>query len=808
MIERPLIARSFMRNASRLVRQTLCALALTFALASCQSPNPVQTKPDSTASAAPTAAVDSLPVSLIPAPYSLQRDPGYFELHDGTVLRVQTSTPEMGVVAEWLRATVLRTRGLHLKIEQLDPNDIDRKLSAGPGIDLYHNKPDEDADYDEHYALSVSDKGIVIDAFTPHGFFNAATTLWQLLTPDGKTGGTVRIPCLRIEDHPRFAWRGLMLDSARHFQPPEYVKQFIDWMALHKYNVLHWHLTDDQGWRIEIKKYPKLTEVGAWRTPAGNPKDADGKPIRVGGYYTQEQIRDIVAYAQQRYVTIVPEIEMPGHAQAAIAAYPKLGVTGGNPGVSHDWGVHTYLYNVENSTFVFLQNVLTETMALFPSKYIHIGGDEAAKDQWQASKRVQQRMRALGVNNEAQMQSWLIKRTETFLAKHGRKLIGWDEILEGGLPPQATVMSWRGTKGAIDAAKQGHDVVLSPDPELYLNHLATDLAEEPAGRPGAVTLRSVYDFDPVPKELDAGEIKHVLGAQANLWSEYLATPTDVTRAAWPRAAALAEVLWSSASAHDWQGFLDRLAVQIERYRLLGLDYGQTPFAVDIRRNYDAKANKAAIDLSNQIAFGEIRYTLDGSVPTAQSTLYKSPFAAPARGEIRATAFARDIALADARASKLDPGALLRRTSSELSPCRPGKGLQLKLPGMATAQAPTKAYLVDIFEPCWLWKQADLDGIARIEVDAASLPYNFQLWHDSTQVIEHRPEKFPAGELQVRLDGCTGELLTVAPIVQPQAARIDLEFPPRSGKHDLCLRLATGTHDPLHVIDSVSLVSRR
>ncbi|HEX7914541.1 MAG TPA: family 20 glycosylhydrolase [Rudaea sp.] len=794
-----------MPNASRLARKVLCALALTLAMAGCRSPNPV------VAATAPTIATDSAPISLIPAPYSLQRDPGFFEVRDGTVLRVQTSTPEMGAVAEWLRDTVLRTRGLHLRIEQLDAKNVGLKLSDGPGIDLYHNKPDEDADYDEHYALSVSDKGIVVDAFTPHGFFNAATTLWQLLTLDGKTSGAVRVPCLRIEDQPRFAWRGLMLDSARHFQPPEYVKQFIDWMALHKYNVLHWHLTDDQGWRIEIKKYPKLTEVGAWRTPADNPRYPDGKPVRVGGYYTQEQIRDIVAYAQQRYVTIVPEIEMPGHAQAAIAAYPQLGVTGRNPGVSHDWGVHTYLYNVEDSTFIFLQNVLTETMALFPSKYIHVGGDEAAKDQWQASKRVQQRMRALGVNNEAQMQSWLIKRTETFLAKHGRKLIGWDEILEGGLPPQATVMSWRGTKGAIDAARQGHDVVLSPDPDLYINHLATDLAEEPAGRPGAVTLRAVYDFDPLPKELDAARIKHVLGAQANLWSEYLATPADVTHAAWPRAAALAEVLWSPASAHDWHGFLDRLAVQLERYRLLGLDYGQTPFAVDVRRNYDAKKKSVAIDLSNQVAFGEIRYTLDGSVPTAQSTLYHSSFDTQAHGEIRATAFVRGITLADARASKLDPGALLRRSSAELASCHPGKGLSLKLPGIATAHAPVKAYLVDIFDPCWSWQQADLDGIARIEVDAASLPYNFQLWHDSTQVVDHPPEKFPAGELQVHLDGCNGELLAAAPITpllaQPQGAKIELEFARRSGKHDLCLRFATGMHDPLHVIDTVSLIPR-
>jgi len=496
---------------------------------------------------------------------------------------------------------------------------------------------------------------------------------------------------------------------------------------------------------------------------------------------------------------------MPGHAQAAIAAYPQLGVTGRNPGVSHDWGVHTYLYNVEDSTFIFLQNVLTETMALFPSKYIHVGGDEAAKDQWQASTRVQQRMRMLGVKNEAQMQSWLIKRIETFLARHGRKLVGWDEILEGGLPPQATVMSWRGTKGAIDAARQGHDVVLSPDPDLYLNHLATDLAEEPAGRPGAVTLRGIYDFDPLPKELGAAEIKHVLGAQANLWSEYLATPADVTHAAWPRAAALAEVLWSPASAHDWHGFLDRLAVQLERYRLLGLDYGQTPFAVDIRREYDAKTRSVAIDLSNQVAFGEIRYTLDGGTPTAQSTLYRSPFKVPARGEIRAIAFTHGIALANARTRKLEPAELRRRSSAELASCHPGKGLPLKLPGAAA-----KAYLVDIFEPCWSWQQADLDGIARVEVEAANLAYNFQLWHDSTQVVDHPPEKYPAGELQIH-DGCNGELLAAAPITpllaQPRGARINLEIPPRSGRHDLCLRFATGAHDPLHVIDSVSLVPR-
>ena len=801
-----------MQDTPRFLHKILYAIALASALilANCRSPNPApRTNP---VAAAPAAANDSAPLSLIPAPYSLQREPGYFELRDGMALRVQASNAEMADIAAWLADALLRARGLHLKVELRDPAKPGFGFSDAPGIDLLELKPDdaERRDDEERYALTVSDKGVEIGAYAGHGFFNAATTLWQLSTLDGETAAPVRIPRLRIEDRPRFAWRGLMLDPARHFQPPEYVKEFIDWMALHKYNVLHWHLTDDQGWRIEIKKYPKLTEVGAWRTPAGNPKDANGKPLRVGGYYTQAQIRDIVAYAQQRYVTIVPEIEMPGHAQAAIAAYPQLGVAGDNPGVSHDWGVHTYLYNVEDSTFIFLQNVLTETMSLFPSQYIHIGGDEAAKDQWQASRRVQQRMRAVGVGSEAEMQSWFIKRIEAFLSAHGRKLIGWDEILEGGLPPRATVMSWRGIKGAVEAAKQGHDVVLSPDPDLYFDHLPTGLAEEPAGRPSPITLRQVYDFNPIPTELDAAEDRHVLGAQANLWSEYFATPAAVTRAAYPRAAALAEVLWSPASAHDWHGFLQRLAGQLVRYRRLGVGYAQTPFAVEIRSELDAKTQQVGLSLSNPTAFGEIRYTLDGSEPTPQSTLYTSPFSVPAKGEIRAAAFERGIALADARTRRLDPSALLRRSSSELGSCVAKPILILKLPG--SGDTADKAYAVDIFEPCWVWKQADLDRGARVEVDAASLPYNFQLWKDIKQVVERKPEKYPAGELQLRLDRCDGELLATASIepllAQPRGAKFDFALPPRPGTHDLCLQFATGRHDPLYVIDSVQLVPRQ
>src|SRR6185312_8925842 len=323
--------------------------------------------------------------------------------------------------------------------------------------------------------LSASPRGVRLVARTPHGLFNGSMTLWQLLATDPEK--PLRVPRVAIADHPRFAWRGLMLDSARHLQSLDEIKRLLDQMAEHKLDVLHWHLTDDQGWRIEIRKYPKLTEVGAWRTPA----TVHGTPPRYGGFYTQAQIRAIVAYAAERFITVVPEIEMPGHAQAAIAAYPEFGVTGAAPPVSPDWGVHTYLYNVDEKTFGFLEDVLGEVMDLFPSPYIHVGGDEAAKDQWQSSPTVQQRMRELGVKDEAALQGYFTARIEKFLAAHGRKLIGWDEILEGGVPPRATVMSWRGNAGGIAAAQGGHDVVMSPSPPMYFDHVQSTRDDEPPG---------------------------------------------------------------------------------------------------------------------------------------------------------------------------------------------------------------------------------------------------------------------------------------------------------------------------------------
>jgi len=500
--------------------------------------------------------------ALIPIPVNVEPSRGYFVLHEGAPLNVQATNAEAVGIARYFADLLARTHAIHLDVRpfagvdardaisfRLDPNFIVRGDSS-----------------DEGYELTVSGERIVVVARTPHGLFNGAITLWQLITP-----GDMRVRCVHIEDYPRFAWRGLMLDSARHFQTPEFVKKFIDDMAIHKLNVMHWHLTDDQGWRIEIKKYPKLTEIGAWRTPA----HVVGSPTRYGGFYTQDQIRDIVKYAAARYITIVPEIEMPGHAQAAIAAYPELGVTGKRPPVSPDWGVHTYLYNVDDATFGFLQDVLIETMDLFPGRYIHVGGDEAAKDQWHASASVQKRMKELHIADEAALQSWFIARIEKFIDAHGRKLIGWDEILEGGLAPRATVMSWQGVKGGIEAARQDHDVVMSPSPALYLDHVQSTLHDEPPGRPDVISIADIYNYEPVPAELDAKQARHILGAQANLWTEYMDSPQHIEHAAFPRAAALAEALWSPRTSKHYDDFAARLPAQFQRYRTLDIAFADS-----------------------------------------------------------------------------------------------------------------------------------------------------------------------------------------------------------------------------------------
>jgi len=391
----------------------------------------------------------------------------------------------------------------------------------------------------------------------------------------GTVEGVWTTRTVSITDSPRFSYRGLHLDVGRHFFPVDFIKRYIDLMAMYKLNTFHWHLTEDQGWRIEIEKYPRLTEVGAYRRETTleknhDPYVGDGTPY--GGFYTKDEVREIVTHAASRYVTVIPEIEMPGHSQAALAAYPELGCTEGPFEVSTRWGVHDDIYCPSEETFTFLEDVLLEVMELFPSEYIHVGADEAPKSRWEESALAQEVIRREGLADEHELQSYFIRRIEAFLQSHGRKLIGWDEILEGGLAPEATVMSWRGIKGGIEAARQGHDVIMTPNSHMYFDYYQADPENEPLAIGGLITLEDVYGYEPVPDSLSWIEGQHILGAQANVWTEYMKTTDYVEYMVLPRAFALAEVVWSPKDKRDWEFFESRLPSHFEMLDRLGVNY--------------------------------------------------------------------------------------------------------------------------------------------------------------------------------------------------------------------------------------------
>jgi hexosaminidase len=531
-----------------------------------------------------TARAASGEIAVIPLPASVSNRPGHFILQADTAV-VSAGGPQAARIAGYFAELLRASHGLSLALRSLPPAAVPAAPSAAratPAI-LFTLDPQTPATTAEDYRLEVSAEGVSVSAREAAGLFYGAVTLWQLCGAPA-VGGRIELPSMLINDTPRFRWRGLMLDSARHFQSAEFVLRYIDWMALHKLNVFGWHLTDDQGWRLAIRKYPRLTQVGAWRVEAGEAarRDIDpatGRPRLYGGFYTQDEVRRIVAHARERFVTIVPEIDMPGHATAAIVAYPRLGVTDHPPAaVPADWGVFTNLYNAEDSTFTFLEDVLAEVIELFPGEFIHLGGDEAVKDQWKASPRVQARMRELGVANEEALQGYFTRRMGKYLEAHGRRLIGWDEILEGGVPPGAAVMSWRGVEGAIAAAASGHDTVLSPAPTLYLDFRQGTGPGEPPGRAEeVVSLERVYRFDPLPGPL-AAAASHVLGVQANLWTEHVRTEQWAEYMTWPRAAALAEIGWSPAQRRDFTSFQSRLPLEFERYRALGIAFSADVFA--------------------------------------------------------------------------------------------------------------------------------------------------------------------------------------------------------------------------------------
>lgn len=514
--------------------------------------------------------------ALIPMPEKLDLLPGSFALRaDGPAPGTSTKIVADAAAAETghylagelqrrlaVRLNVLPRHGLAATSEielQLDPN-----FAQGA----------------EGYTLTVASNAVAIRAQTTAGLFYGVQSLLQLLPAEKKSGSGSKewlIPCARIEDAPRFPWRGLMLDVSRHFFTRQEVEQLLDEMAWHKMNVFHWHLVDDQGWRIEIKKYPRLTEVGGWRKAIGfgleaGASTAYGPDGRYGGFYTQDDIREVVTYAQARHITIVPEIEMPGHSSAALMAYPQFSCTGGPYTTDLPGGVFNGVYCAGNDeSFTFVEDVLTEVFALFPGKYVHIGGDEVAVDNWKKCPKCQARMRELGLTNESELEGYFIRRVEKIVNAHHRRLIGWSEIRQGGLAPSATVMDWAG--GATEAAMSGHDVVMSPLADCYFDHYQSlDHSTEPHAIGGYLPLHQVYSFEPVPAQLSAQFQKHILGAQANVWTEYMPSFKHVQFMVFPRLCALAEVVWSPKESRNWSDFTRRVRADCLRLDQLGVNH--------------------------------------------------------------------------------------------------------------------------------------------------------------------------------------------------------------------------------------------
>lgn len=479
----------------------------------------------------------------------------------------------------------------------------------------------------EGYELEVGRSEVVLRGKHPAGIFYGLETLSQLVTERSEGSGEGwAIPSVDMDDVPRFPYRGVHLDVGRHWFPVDFVKRYLDLLAAYKMNVFHWHLTEDQGWRIEIRNYPRLTEVGSCRAETILEKNFDpyvGDGIPYCAFYTQEEVREVVAYARDRFITVIPEIEMPGHSVAALAAYPELACTPGPFEVATRWGVTHDIYCPTEETFLFLENVLTEVMELFPGPYIHIGGDEAPKDRWEESEVAQEVIRREGLTNEDELQSWFIRRIETFLNEHGRSLVGWDEILEGGLAPNATVMSWRGITGGIAAAREGHDVIMSPTSHLYLDYYQGDTIQEPLAIGGFLPLEKVYSYEPIPAELSFEEALHILGPQGNVWTEYLKTPEQVEYMLLPRLLALSEVAWSPRGARDWEGFGRRLASHLERLDAVGANY-RIPDVFGLESDRLSMDDRLRVELTAPAERGQIRFTLDGTDPTLASPSWEGP----------------------------------------------------------------------------------------------------------------------------------------------------------------------------------------
>jgi hexosaminidase len=571
-------------------------------------------------------------VHIIPQPLSLVMNEGSFVIDNTTAIKFPKNDKETVKVVHFFTEYVKRVTGFELK---------DSK-TKGKKISFSIEKINEIGS--EGYLISVNPNEITVKANTSKGLFYGVQSLLQTL-PFVRTNDLVQIPSMEIKDYPRFQWRGLMLDVSRHFFAPELIKEFIDLLATYKMNVFHWHLVDGAGWRLEIKKYPKLTQQAAWRVDDWGKSwnwaevefNADRNKSTYGGYYTQEQAKEIVAYAKARNITVVPEIEMPGHSEAAMAAYPELSC---NPKNHFGQTGNFFASKVESNycagneqAFAFLEDVLTEVLTIFPSKYIHVGGDEVDKKSWKNCVKCQGRMKTEQLKDEKELQSYFIRRMEKFLVSKNRKMIGWDEILEGGLAPEATVMSWQGEAGGIEAAKMGHDVIMTPGSPCYFDHYQGDPETEPLAIGGFNTLKRVYNYEPIPAELNAEQAKRVLGSQANLWTEYIPTAEQAEYMILPRMPALAEVLWSTKEQRNWEKFNQRLQPHLVGFEQKGLHYSKGNYKVDIKPI--VANNILSISLETENSDAVIYYTTDGSIPTIGSMKYEKPFEVTASKTVKA-----------------------------------------------------------------------------------------------------------------------------------------------------------------------------
>ncbi|MBK6348029.1 MAG: family 20 glycosylhydrolase [Bacteroidales bacterium] len=561
--------------------------------------------------------------NIIPLPQSYEKGKGYFVITPRSQIIISPSSKELSKLSDLLKErlrllVVQESNGLKSTLGY--SNTIKLELTDSPELGK------------EGYKLVVEKKTLTLSANTGNGIFYAMQTLFQMLPAEIEDRNPSlsfeewRVPVCRIVDYPRFEYRGMHLDVCRHFFPVEFIKKYIDLMSMYKINNFHWHLTDDQGWRLEIKKYPLLTEIGSMRsgTPVGRNIRTDEKPY--GGFYTQDDAREIVKYASARYVNVIPEIEMPGHALAALSSYPQFSCTGGPFEVWTKWGVTDDIFCAgKDETFAFIEDVLTEVLEIFPSRYIHVGGDEAPKTRWDSCLHCQKRISELGLRDANELQSYFIRRIEKFLNRNGRQIIGWDEILEGGLAPGATVMSWRGTEGGVTAAQLGHAVIMTPGTPCYFDHFQGNPANEPLAFGGYNPLKRVYDYEPIPAGLKAGESEFILGSQGNVWSEYISTGDHVEYMAYPRAVALAEVNWSDRKKRNWDDFIERFGKHISRLEKRDVNFSRSTYIVSMAVERDSTSGNMKVLLESDIPGGKIVYCTDDQNGNGQYRKYKGPF---------------------------------------------------------------------------------------------------------------------------------------------------------------------------------------